>query len=78
MRDKSMGIFLIVVFGISGIAVLLLAWLGTTLESEKIAATFIGSIGLLIALIRALMLKYSPDKADNKPVPARVSVEDKS
>ena len=67
MRDKSLDIWLIVLFGISGIAVLLLAWLLPTLESERIMATFAGAAGLFVALIRALMLKRLPVTTDNEP-----------
>ena len=57
MKDKSLNITLISIFGISGIAMLMLAWLQPMLGSERIMAFFIGSIGLLVALIRTLMLK---------------------
>jgi len=51
MRDKSLGVFLTVLFGISGMAVLLLVWLLPTLESERTMAIFVGSAGLLVARI---------------------------
>ena len=76
MKDKSLGIMLIVLFGISGIAVLLLGWLWPTLESERITATFAGSAGLLVASIEALILKRS-SATDAKKVPTRVEIEDK-
>jgi len=36
MKDKSLSIFLIVLFGMSGIAILLLTWLRPMPESERI------------------------------------------
>jgi hypothetical protein len=78
MKDKSLDIWLIVMFGISGIAVLLLAWLWTILESERILATFAGSAGLCVASIRALMLRRLPVTPDNKPTMIKVETEDRS
>ncbi len=60
MRDKSLGILLMVLFGISGITVLLLTWLWPVLASERIMATFAGSAGLFVALTQALTLRRSP------------------
>ena len=73
MRDKSLGIWLIVMFGVSGLAIITLAWLWPTLQSDRIVATLTGLVGITIALIRALTLKKS---ANDKQVP--VEVEDKS
>ena len=78
MRDKSLDIWLIMLFGISGIAVLLLAWLWPTLESERIMATFAGSAGLFVALIRGLMLKRSLVTTYNEPTTIKVETEDRS
>jgi hypothetical protein len=74
-RDKSLGIWLIVLFGIPGMAVLMLAWLWPTLQSERITAIFAGSTGLLVSLIQILTLKRSPvGKA--KQVPVKVEAGD--
>ena len=73
MRDKSLGIFLMVLFGILGIAILTLAWVRPMPESERILATFIGSTGLFMALSRALLLKSPKAKIDAEQV--RVEVE---
>ena len=78
MKDKSLGIMLIVLFGISGIAVLLLGWLWPTLESERITATFAGSAGLLVASIEVLILKRSSATTVDDKVPTRVEIDDKS
>jgi len=75
MRDKSLGIFLVVLFGISGITVLMLAWVQPMPKSETILATLIGSTGLFVALVRALLLKYLHAGADAEQVP--VEVKDK-
>ena len=57
MRDKSLSIFLMALFGISSIAILMLAWLRPVPESERILTTFIGSAGLFVVLSRALLLR---------------------
>jgi hypothetical protein len=72
MRDKSLGIFLMVLFGISGIAILMLAWLWPILESERITATFAGLAGLLMAIIRVWLLKRAPGRTGGELVPAEV------
>ncbi len=64
MRDKSLSIFLMVLFGISGIAILVLAWVWPMTASERIPATFAGSIGIFVALVRALLLKPLQARAD--------------
>ena len=71
MVDKSLSIFLIVLFGISGIAILILAWVWPMPASERILTIFVGSSGLLMSLIRVLMLK----SLQAKPVAEQVAVE---
>ncbi len=78
MKDKSLGIFLMVLFGISGMAVLLLAWRWPTLESERTMAIFVGSAGLLVALIQMLTLKRSSGRIDDEQDMVTVEAEDKS
>ena len=77
MRDKSLDIFLMVLFGISGIAVLILAWVRPMTASESILTIFIGSAGLFMALTRARLLKSLPSRTDVEPAPAEVEAEDK-
>jgi len=47
-------------FGVSGLAVITLAWLWPTLQSDRIVATLTGLVGIGIAVIRALTLRQSP------------------
>jgi hypothetical protein len=77
-RDRSLGIWLIVLFGIPGMVILMLAWLWPTLASERITAIFAGSTGLLVALTQVLMLKRSPDRTDNEPTMIKVEAENRS
>ena len=78
MIDKSLSVWLMVLFGIPGISVLILAWLWPVLESERIVAVFVGSVGLLLALSQILVLKRSPGRTDNEQIPVRVEAEEKS
>jgi len=68
MGDKSLSIFLMVLFGISGIAILMLAWLWQMPVSERILATLIGSTGLFVALSRGLLLRSAKAGADAEQV----------
>ena len=77
MKDRSLGIFFVTVFGILGIAILMLAWLWPMPASERIMTTFIGSTGLLVALTRALLLRSINTGADNRQVTMAVEVRGK-
>jgi len=57
MSDKSLDIFLMVLFGIGGITVLIVAWAQPMSVPERILTIAIGSIGLLWVLGRALSLR---------------------
>ena len=78
MRDKSLSIFLIVLFGMSGIAILLLTWLRPMPESERILNTFIGSVGLCVALATTLLLKSPRVRRDDRQPAVEVEVKGKS
>ncbi len=75
MKDKSLGIWLIALFGVSGLAVITLAWLWPTLQSDRIVATLTGLVGIAVAIIRALTLRQSNNV---KRVPVEAEVENKS
>ena len=63
--DKSMSIFLVVFFGISGAVITIMAWLQPMPVSERILVTFVGSVGLLVELVWGLMIRL-PAKTDAK------------
>jgi len=77
MIDKSLDKFLIVLFGTSGVAILVLAWLWPMPTSERIIATVIGLAGFFTALFRALLFKSSRVRSDVEQNPVKVEVEDK-
>ena len=77
MIDKSLGIFLMIIFGLSGIAILTLAWLQPLPASEKILTTLIGSTGLFVALVRALQLRSLPSGVDAEDSMIKVEAKEK-
>ena len=64
MGDKGLDIFLIVLFGISGITILVLAWTQPVSLSERILTTAVGSVGIIWALIKTLTLVSLLGKID--------------
>jgi hypothetical protein len=78
MKDKSLDIWLMVLFGASGMAVIALAWLWPVLASERVAATIAGFVGLLVAFSRAFMLRQSAASAHGKNFPAAAKLENRS
>jgi len=62
MKDKSLAIWLIAIFGLSGTSMIALAWFWPTLQSERITATVAGFVGVAIAVIRALTLRKSTEE----------------
>ena len=72
MKDIPLSIALIVAFGISGLAMLVLAWLQPMAGSEKVTALFIGSVGILVALIRALLLKTWHTRMETRQVAVNI------
>ena len=46
MTDKALEKFLMLLFGMGGITILILAWVQPMPVSQRILATFLGSIGL--------------------------------
>ncbi len=57
MEDRSLGIWLVVLFGVSGLAAVVLAWLLPSLQANRIAATLVGLAGIGVAIVRGLMLR---------------------
>ena len=76
MKDKSLNITLIITFGISGLSVMLLAWLWPAMESERILATLAGLTGLLIALSRYIGLRKA-GRTEDTGVPVRIEAGEK-
>ncbi len=71
MKDKSMEVFLAVLFGILGLAIIVLAWVRPMPDSERILTTLIGSVGLLLALGQGLFLKTNRQETEVEHVLVR-------
>ncbi len=71
MRDKSLNILLMVLFGMTGVAIILLTWLRPMSGSERIVDTVVGSLGVVVAIIGAK--RY---RSVGKPALAEVEIED--
>ncbi len=68
MRDKSLDILLMTLFGVSGITILILAWWQPMPGPEIILTTFIGVFGIGVALSRIPVLKSAKARAEAKQV----------
>ena len=75
MRDKTLDIFLMAVFGVGGIIILIIASVQPMPASEKILSVFIGSAGLLWVVVRALMLTATLARAAIGRSPSPVKLE---
>lgn len=56
MQDKALSIFQTVLFGIGGIAILVLVWVPALPLVERMLGTLVGSVGLIWASIQTLLL----------------------
>ena len=57
MKDNSLGIWLMVLFGGSGLTAVVLGWSLPGLQTDRLAATLVGLGGIAVAVIRGLMLR---------------------
>ncbi len=76
MKDKSLDILLVVFFGLSGMTVLILSWVQPMVISERILTAIIGSIGLIVALTKWLILKSALARENTRPVLVEISIKD--
>lgn len=74
-EDRAFNIFLIVFFGMAGIAVLILTWTRPMPVSERILATSAGAIGLLVALIWMSVFNYVRTRTVAEPVPVEAHAD---
>ena len=60
MRDRSLDTLLMILFGISGITIMVVIWLHTMQLPERILSTYIGMIWLIWIASRGHLLKSMP------------------
>ena len=77
MRDKGLDIFLMVLFGVGGIVILVLAWTRPMPVPERILTTSIGAIGFFGVLARALFLLFEQGRINLEKDSAEVGVRKK-
>ena len=76
-KDRSLGILLMVLFGISGIIILVFTWLQPMSGiMERVLSTVLGAIGLGVALSRIPFLKLPKAGAEAEEVPVEVKARD--
>ena len=73
-KENSHGLFFAVLFGIMGLALLILAWLIPVNTSDRIIAAVMGSAGLFGAAIRIPALKRIT-KTDSDQVNVKAKAE---
>ena len=78
MRDRGLNIFLLFSFGITGMAILVMAWLQPMPASERIMTALAGSIGIMLALSMVLSLRRLQPEIDSERTSAEMEVEQKS
>jgi hypothetical protein len=71
-KDRSLGILLMVLFGVSGIVILVFTWLQPMTGMERVLSTVLGAIGLGVALSRIPFLKFPKAGAEAEEVPVEV------
>ena len=74
MRDKGLSIFLMVLLGMGGIAILVLAWTRPMPLFDRILTSSVGSIGLGWVVIQALFLTSVRSEADAGQNPLEVKM----
>ena len=75
MRDKTLEIFLMVLFGIGGIAILILAWTRPMPLPERILTTSIGSAGISWAFTWAVLSMLARAKINVAEEPDNLRLE---
>jgi len=76
IRDRSLGILLMVLFGGSGIFILAFTWLQPMPLMERVLSNVLGAIGLGVALSRLPSLKLCQAEAQAERVPAEFKSRD--
>ncbi len=71
MVDKSLSISLIIVFGLSGLALLLAAWTMPFMHEDRVTACIAGGVGIGFAAVRWFMLRHEMHRREQVTVEVR-------
>ena len=74
--DRSLSLLLMVLYGVSGIIILVFTWLQPMPGMERALSTVIGAIGLGVALSRIPFLKLPKAGVGVAKVPVEVKARD--
>jgi hypothetical protein len=75
-RDRSLGILLMLLFGLSGIFILAFTWLQPMPAMERVLSNILGATGLGVALSRITLLKFLRAGAEAEKVPVEAETRD--
>ena len=75
-RDRSLGVLLMALFGISGTLILVFTWLQPMPGMERVLSTVLGAIGLGVAVSRIPQLKFPKAGTGAEEVPVEVKAWD--
>ena len=76
VRDKTLDIFLMVLFGMGGITILVITWAQPMPLLERIVTASIGSIGLFWVLVRLLICRFLRADTSVTSVPVEAQSKD--
>ena len=77
MNDKSMDIFLMLLFGIGGVVIFILTWVQSMPLMERILSVLFGSVGIFWVLIHVLLRRPTRTRMDRTLVKVRFDSIDK-
>ena len=75
MRDRGLNIFLLFSFGITGMAILVMAWIQPMPASERIMTALAGSIGIILSLSLMFSLRRLQPETDSERESAEMEIE---
>ena len=75
--DKSMGVLLMVIFGVSGVVVTALEWLYPSLHLDQTEATLAGLIGIGFTIFQSIRFRYL-SRIQAEPVSVEVEIEEEA
>jgi hypothetical protein len=73
--DKSIGILLMVVFGVSGAVAAALAWFFPSLNLDKVTGSLVGLVGIGFTAIQGWRFALAGEE-DNEAVTVEVKIEE--
>ena len=75
-KDRSLGMLLMALFGISGTFILIFTWLQPMPGMERVLSTILGAIGLGVALSQVPRMRIPKAVAQTEAVPVKSETGD--